>query len=102
MIMVFRFRAVLGGWLVDAFESSSPSKSAQSLPGQPVPVRIQCIRVLLIYYLRIIIIMLWSFTLQEFCKCRHTKSVPIMGLKFRKRAHTLVCDQAIRRLQKKH
>ena len=35
MIMVSRFGVVLGGWLVDASESSSPSKSAQSLPGQP-------------------------------------------------------------------
>ena len=93
MIMVLRFWAVLGVWLVDAFESSSPSRSAQKLQGHPVPVRIQCIRVLArfsdYYYLRIIIfivIIMRSWTHSRcriFGKCRHTKSVPIMGLKVR-------------------
>lgn len=56
------------------------------LPGRPVPVSIQCI---LRAYKLIIIIMRSCdpFTLQKFSKCRHTKSVPIMGLKFKKRAH---------------
>ena len=74
-----------GGWLVDAFESSSPSKSAQSFARSPGAsehsVHFACLQAYNNNYAE-----LDPLTLQEVSKCRHTKSVPIMGLKFKKKS----------------